>query len=91
VINATVVFISWDMPMESNGIIIGYNVSIRLTSQLMGFQVHFAGVSTTLVVTDLTPFTNYEASVIAFNSVGNVESNETSFTTGQSGKECHGY
>lgn len=89
VINATVVFISWDVPMKSNGIIIGYNVSIRLTSQSMGFQVHFAGVSTTLVVTDLTPFTNYEASVIAFNSVGSVESNETSFTTGQSGKECH--
>jgi len=89
IINATVVLINWDVPMESNGIIVGYNVSIRLASQSVAFRVHFAGMSTTLIVTDLTPFTSYKTSVIAFNSMGSVESNETSFTTGQSGKECH--
>jgi len=73
--------------MEQNGIIVGYNVSIRLISQSVASQVLFVDAPTTLVVTDLTPFTNYETSVIAYNSAGSVTSNETSFVTGQSGKK----
>ena len=88
-INATIVLISWDVPMEPNGIILGYNVSIRLTSQSVALQALFADIPTTLVVTDLTPFTNYDVSVIAFNTVGSVTSNETSFTTGPSGRKEH--
>ena len=78
IINATAIVVTWTAPQEPNGIILGYNVSI-------GEQVFVANLFTTLTITDLTPFTNYVAHVVAFNSVGYVMSNETSFTTGESG------
>lgn len=85
VINATAVVIMWTSPQEPNGIILGYNVRISLPMQAE--QVFMANLSTTITVTDLTPFTNYAAHIIAFNGVGNVTSNETSFTTAESGIE----
>ena len=84
VINATAVVVTWTAPQEPNGIILGYNVSIGLPTQ--GEQVVVANLYTTLTITDLIPFTNYVAHIIAFNSVGYVMSNETLFTTGESGK-----
>lgn len=78
IINATAVVVTWTAPQEPNGIILGYNVSI-------GEQVFVANLFTTLTITDLMPFTNYVVYVIAFNSVGYEMSNETLFTTGESG------
>ena len=83
VINATAVVVMWTAPQEPNGIILGYNVTISLSMQAE--QVINAELSTTITVTELTPFTNYAVLIIAFNGVGNVMSNETFFTTGESG------
>lgn len=83
VINATAVVVSWTTPQEPNGIILGYNVSITLPTQ--SEQIFVASLSTTLTIVDLTPFTSYVVRIIAFNSVGSVVSNGTSFTTAESG------
>lgn len=83
VINATAVVVMWTAPQEPNGIILGYNVTISLSMQAE--QVINAELSTTITVTELTPFTNYAVLIIAFNGVGSVMSNETFFTTGESG------
>lgn len=85
VVNATAVVVTWTIPQEPNGIILGYNVTISLPIQVATEQVLVANLSTTIIVTNLTPFTSYVAYVTAFNSVGNVMSNGTSFTTGESG------
>ena len=61
------------------------NVSISLSMQVATEQVFVANLSTTIIVTNLTPFTSYVVYITAFNSVGNVMSNGTSFTTGESG------
>lgn len=88
VINATAVVVNWTAPQEPNGIILGYHVIIS-PSQIATELIFIAYLSTTITVTDLTPFTNYVARIISFNSVGNVTSNETSFTTGESGNDVH--
>ena len=73
------------MPQEPNGIILGYNVTV--TSPMQGEQVVVTNLLMTIIVTDLTPFTNYVAHLIAFNSVGYAMSNEILFTTAESGNE----
>ena len=73
------------VPQEPNGIILGYNITV--SSPMQGERVVVANLLMTIIVKDLTPFTNYIAHVIAFNSVGYVMSNETLFITAESGNE----
>ena len=87
VINATTVIVMWTTPQQPNGIILGYNV--RITSLSQAEQAFVANLSTTITITNLIPFTNYAARIIAFNSVGSVMSNESLFTTGESGMKSH--
>ena len=77
----------WTTPQQPNGIILGYNV--RITSLSQPEQVFVANLSTTVTITDLIPFTNYAARITAFNSVGSVVSNESLFTTAESGMKQH--
>lgn len=77
----------WTTPQQPNGIILGYNV--RITSLSQAEQVFVANLSTTVTITDLIPFTNYSARIIAFNSVGSVVSNKSLFTTAESGMKQH--
>jgi hypothetical protein len=82
--NATTVLIEWSPPSQPNGMIQSYQVILfdGTTTDILE-----QGLSTSATVYDLTPFTVYQVTIMAFNTEGRVGSPATNITTGETG-EC---
>ena len=65
------VAISWSIPVDPNGIVLGYNYSMQ-ESGGMGFVIPGMNTNLTLVETNVTvvPYTNYTVAVQAFTEGG---------------------
>ena len=67
--------ISWEAPLNPNGVILGYNYSLMETSNSNNVIIEYT--NTTLLSGELSvmvaPFTNYTATVVAFTSAGSGE------------------
>ena len=78
VINATAIFLTWSPPQVPNGIIISYEISYHMTSQLMTFQL---GNTLEYLASNLEAYTIYTFMISAFTRVGQGPSTSLSVRT----------
>ena len=75
-INATSITIEWEEPATANGIVRGYNVSHNVSESVMSV----AGSVRAATFSDLSPFTWYFFTVIAFTIEAGPEANVSART-----------
>ena len=75
-INATSIRVEWEEPETANGIIRGYNISHNLSESVMSV----AGSVRAATFSDLSPFTWYLFTVIAFTIEAGPETNVSART-----------
>lgn len=64
------VSLQWSPPLleEQNGVIIGYNISIKDSESI--FSVYLLSSTTSVIVSILEPYTTYQWRMAAYTSVG---------------------
>lgn len=82
-VTSTTVTLSWVPPTLPNGLITSYRIVRRETNNPLLILVQYVGVGdvTTFTNEGLSPYTSYEYQLVAFNSIGSVESDWTEVTT----------
>lgn len=81
VVNASAIALTWTRPVTPNGIITRYDVEDRVAAPTA--RTIYSGSALTTVHTGLLPYTVHQYRVIAYNSVGAVESGYTVTRTAQ--------
>ncbi|XP_061896859.1 phosphatidylinositol phosphatase PTPRQ [Entelurus aequoreus] len=89
---AASVWLSWEPPLEPNGVVIQYGLRIRNLITHAVTHRNSSGPSTTAYISDFKPHRTYEISVYAYTRVGhgNQFSIPVTFTTNESVSEAVG-
>ena len=84
------VTISWEAPSEPRGVILEYSYSLVETDNTDNVIIEYTNTSLLSVVESVTvsPYTNYNATVVAFTSAGRGESAIEISLSPQAGNSC---
>ena len=86
-VNTTSIYLSWEEPADNNAPILTYQITLQVVGSGIGGVSVFTS-NTELIVTGLTPFTNYSVQVVAVNIIGTSAPSVLRTVMTAEGSEC---